>query len=113
MTNDEAMTDEAEAVAAVRARIKAIEVELFAPANYAACAIVSPDAAERNRERNRRFALLSQERVDLLGRLPKTGMQSGQRLVVSSALGSVTLREIEPEPEPYEGPFDEWDWSEE
>jgi hypothetical protein len=107
------MKDETQDLAAIRVRINEIEAELFAESNYTNSSILSADAARLERERNERFAALGSERVQLLGKLPPTGMAGGHRLVFAQILGGLIPSDWpDVEPETVAGPIDEWDWSE-
>jgi hypothetical protein len=103
---------ETERFAVIGKRLIEIESQLFAPCEYTRSNVLAADAERLNREHEEFIAALSLERVELLGQLPPIGMASGQRLVLASTLGTVCLRDSEPEPE-VTIPVDEWDWSEE
>jgi hypothetical protein len=110
---DRIVTDETQQtdVTATWARLNAIGCELRALSDGASTHILRRDAGRLNREYEERSAALRRELADLQAKLPKTGAASGQRLVMSRALGTIYLRDFEPEPEVHV-PRDEWDWSE-
>ncbi len=84
--------------AEIRKRIAEIEAELFGHAAYTNTDILRrPDPAAQLARESRREAL-RQERQDLLAQLPKAGEASGQHLVMARTLGTVIVRESQPDP---------------
>jgi hypothetical protein len=95
------MDTETLSLAEIRARIVEIECELFA--HSALSNITSPNSAELNRAHAIRFEALGRERSDLMGRLPLTGMASGERIVIAKVLGDIcNWPQPEPEPDDYD-----------
>jgi len=106
------MKDETD-VASLWARINEINCELEALSAAAGTNILRRAAGQLNADHEQRSAVLRHELAEARARLPAEGMASGQRLVMSRALGEIILRD-DPQPEFAEVsvPVDEWDWSE-
>jgi hypothetical protein len=81
--------DETQSLAAIGARIIEIEAELFAPGGYTHSNITSPDGAQLDGAKARRFELLGRERTELLAKLPPIGMASGERVIFARMLGDL------------------------
>ncbi len=82
----------------IRARVVEIENILNAPSSYRNNAILgNPDPNDLVRSETQRRKLIA-ELSDLRAQLPPTGEASGQHLVLARTLGTVYVRESEPEP---------------
>ncbi len=99
LSNGDGLTPEQRTLhAATRARIAEIDRELFAPAAYHSANILSRSAARLNAVHEKRFETLRREREELLSTLPKEGIASGQRIVLSGhLLGATCVRDSLPE----------------
>ena len=97
-----------EQVAAIWARLNALGCELQALSDDASRNILRRNAGQLNREYEQRSAELRREQAELRGRLPAEGMATNQRLVLGRFLGTVILRESDPEEPPDDG-FDATD----
>jgi hypothetical protein len=100
-------------VAALWARINEINCELEALSRDAESNILRRDAGQRNSAYEQRSAVLRSELAEVRAKLPPEGMASGQRLVMSSTLGEIMLRD-DPEPDyaDVRTHIDIWDWTE-
>jgi hypothetical protein len=80
----------------IRARIAEIEPELFGPDAYLSTSILRPLDPAAQLAREERREALRREREGLLAQLPVTGERAGH-MVIGCTLGTVIVRESEPE----------------